>query len=251
MRKLLFIILLITFLYGKHSYAQNGPENTDAVLLQFNYGICFPTFDLNKRYGYFFSIGTTPVVYFHTPKLTVGGDFHYYFGRRIKIDAMDNLRDDYGQIIGSNTQAATVVQRMRGIRIGVHFSKIYDLSSTPSVSGIESGITVGYLQHWIRLQDDSETAAQLLGEYEKGYDRLTGGIYLEPHLAYTYMSADGRINIKGGVKFNIAFTRSLRKYNYDTGMPDTDARLDGFYTLFINYSLPIYFRGRNASQYYY
>ncbi len=247
-----FLVISLGLLYCVTPIsAQTGPQHVNAFLLQLDYGVSYPGGDLKQRFGRFSSLSVTPVIYFHKPLMTIGPVFHYHFGRRIKVDALSNIRDEYGHIIGSNTQVATVVQRMRGIQIGLHGSKIFNFSKTTGVHGIETGLSIGYFQQWIRLQDDSRTATQLLDAYIKGYDKLCGGYFIEPHIAYTYMSANRRLNLKAGIKFNLGFTESLRTYNYNTFQEISGKRKDNFITLFFNYSLPIYFNSRDDSQYYY
>lgn len=246
-----FIIILIFQFAGLSSAtAQSGPHEVNGVLVQFEYGFSLPMHDLKERFGNFSSLGVSPLMYFHKPKISIGPAFHYHFGRSLKMDALSNIRDEYGNIIGSDTQAATVEQRMRALNYGIYVSKLFNFSNTWDVHGLEIGLETGMLQHWYRLQDDSRTTTQLIDEYSMGYDLLTGGMYIEPHIAYTLMSHNERLNFKVGVKYNVAFTKDLRGYNYNTYEEMTDSRTDGFFSFFFNYSLPIYFSGSGESRYY-
>ncbi len=250
MRKIILLFFSVFFLYETHIHAQLGPKASDAVLVQLDYGFSIPMMDLKTDFGNFYSLSVTPVYYFHKPLFTIGPSFRYHFGRDLNIDAISSLRDEYGQVAGSDTKAATIEQRMRAIQLGLHISKIIDFGKGKTVSGIEIGLSAGYLQHWTRLQDDSNSTTQLLHEYSKGYDRLSGGTYIEPMLAYALMSGNELLNLKAGIKYNLAFTKNLRKYNYNTYQDQLDSRTDSFLTIFISYALPIYLNTAGESRYY-
>jgi hypothetical protein len=86
--------------------------------------------------------------------------------------------------------------------------------------------------------------------YQKGYDRLTMGPALTQFVGYSYQSNNRYYNFFIGVDFMEAFTKSVRKYNYDTRQADTDQRLDITYGLRVGWLIPIYLKSKNSSNEY-
>ena len=64
-----------------------------------------------------------------------------------------------------------------------------------------------------------------------------------------YLSDNRLLNFYFGIEGYQAFTQSVRKLNYDTGLPDTKKRLDMLYGLRFGWILPLYKKTPNEFYY--
>ena len=93
------------------------------------------------------------------------------------------------------------------------------------------------------------TAPQLSGDYEKGYDRLTAGFTLSQFVGYQNLSNRRISNYYIGIELTEGFTRSMRDYDFDRMAPDSQSRLDLMIGIKAGWILPLY--GRAPKDYYY
>jgi hypothetical protein len=98
----------------------------------------------------------------------------------------------------------------------------------------------GYLQHKIKLYDAQQKIAAIKGDLVYGYDRLTSGFSLKQFVGYLFLSENRFVNFYAGIESYQAFTKSVRKFNYDTGLPDTDGRVDLLTGIRLGWILPLY-----------
>jgi len=98
----------------------------------------------------------------------------------------------------------------------------------------------GYLQHKINLYDAQQKIAALKGELKYGYDRLSNGLVISQFVGYMILSKNRLLNIYMGIESAQAFTKSVRKFNFDTGLADTKQRLDILTGLKFGWILPLY-----------
>jgi hypothetical protein len=176
---------------------------------------------------------------------------NYAFGTGIKQapQILDELLGTNGFIFNQAGNYAQLNLFYRSLHGHVSLEKILPIWNVNGNSGPIAGFGAGYLAHWIRLDNVGNDAPQVLDEYQKGYDRLSGGVSLKQSLGYLYFSKSEGINFKLSFEFMQAFTNSYRGFNYDTGLPDTDQRLELFYNIKLNWYLPIYKKA--TSNYYY
>lgn len=235
-RLLLIITLLLIGLTGlsaqkKEFYSGN------IFHVALGYGVQVPFADMKDLYGTNFNVGLE-LEYQLPSNYLFGIDGHYLFGTEVKQDVLVNLRNENGQIYG-NTQVATSVElRERGIYIGGYIGKIIPVTNPRS--GIKLKLGGGFFQHKIRVQDNENTVNQVYGEYEKGYDRLTFGIGLNPFIGYQYISNNKRINFYAGIDGILGFTQGRRDYQFDTMKPYKDKRFDGVIGIKAGWILPFF-----------
>jgi hypothetical protein len=101
---------------------------------------------------------------------------------------------------------------------------------------------VGFMQHKILIQDKSESLLQLRGDYRKGYDRLTNGIFLEQYIGYIYLSNNGLINFHIGLDIAWGITEGRRDYLFDVRKPGNDKRNDLLFGVRGGWYLPMFKR---------
>ncbi len=233
---LFFLMVLICHL----GHTQNTNPNDGSILLyHVDYAYQIPSGDLAERFGNGNQL--TLGMDYITPKnwlLGIGGGI--FFGQDVKEDVLAPLRDIDGNIVGADQSLASLVLRERGFTLGVHIGRIFPFS-TLSRSGLRLQLGGGFMQHKIRLQDDTRNVNQVEGDYAKGYDRLTNGLMLNQFIGYQHLSRNRRVNFHVGLDVFQGFTQNRRSYNFDTMSVDTNKRLDIIYALKFAWTIiPVY-----------
>lgn len=137
----------------------------------------------------------------------------------------------------------------RGFSVDGSVKKILPFWKANPNSGPTVSFGAGYLMHWVNIDNVEKDAPQVLDEYLKGYDRLSGGFMTRQNFGYLFLDSKRRINFELSFEFLQAFTTNFREFNYDTGQEDTGLNVDFLYSIRLNWYLPIYSKSRNA--YYY
>lgn len=246
---LLFIALLL-FLAGP-AWGQAEPVNRDkALLFRLGYAYQIPGGDLADRFGANFNLGAGLDFLSKKKHWIIGLEGQFLFGNEVKTDVLAGLRTPEGLIYGNDRSPADIQLRERGIYLGAMAGKLLPLSEANPRSALRITLGAGLLQHQIRIQDDPlRTVPQLAGEYRKGYDRLTNGLALQQFLGYQLLDNKGQINFYAGLELSESFTRSRRTVNFDTGLADTQQRLDLLLGLRVGWILPFYLK--RAEEIYY
>lgn len=246
---LLFLCLLsITMTNAQGQYAVNKGEG---LLVKITYAYQSPAGDLLDRFGNNFSVGLGLDYITSESNWIIGIDGSLIFGNEVKTDVLSNLRTPEGFIIANDRVPADIQLRQRGFYVGGLIGKIFPLSEVNKRSGIKVTLSMGLLQHKIRIQDDPVRAvSQLTDEYKKGYDRLTNGLALNEFVGYQLLSTNGRINFYAGLDLTQGFTRSRRDFNFDTRDTETENRIDLLIGFKVGWILPFYF-GKGSEEIYY
>lgn len=198
------------------------------IVLGFNTGVDLPVADMADRFGASLRVG--PSIFFKTPSnwmFGVKGDF--LFGSKINEDSLlINVRDDEGLFLDDAGQRTGAAINMRGYTLGLQAGRIFGL--TPAADAGGRGILVllgaGFIQHKIQFFNQLGTIAQIRGDYRKGYDRLTNGIYTEAFAGYNHFSKKGLFNFHIGLNALVGFTGGRRDYLFDVQRSGTGNRLD-------------------------
>ena len=238
-------VLPILGLYGQDSSDKGG-----AILVNFGLGLQLPGGDLSERFGFNSAVGGGVEYVFKkdTWGIELTGDF--MFGRRVKTDVLDNIRTSDGIVIGRDFFPADIFLRERGWYTFLQMNRYMDFTESPDFFGLRLGLGAGWMQHWIRLQDDNNTADQVRPPYDQGYDRLTEGIALKQFIGVQYLDDRERINFYVGVEFFEGITKSVRAFNFDERRKDNDTRLDLLFGLKFGWTLPLYFEDSGEEVFY-
>lgn len=207
-----------------------------------------PAGNLSDRFGANASIGAG---YFYKTKSgwLWGADFQYLFGNSVREDSiLDNLRASNGEILNEYGEYANVIISESGYYTGIKTGKIFPVSKSYPNSGILFTAGIGFLEHKIRIDNQSNNAPQILGDYKKGYDRLTNGLGSQFFLGYLHIGKNQLANFYGGIEFTQAWTQNRRSINLDTRVQDTTKRIDQLWGIRFGWIIPIY---RNVSSDYY
>ena len=181
-----------------------------------------------------------------------GADFSFLFGNKVKIDEeiMLNLKTELGYIIDDGGSYAEYSLFERGFYVSARFGKLISVLAPNPNSGIMVMGSAGYLQHKIRIEVLDNSAPQLVDDYKKGYDRLTGGFGINEFIGYMYLSNNNLLNFYGGIEFNQAWTKPLREVNFDTRLPDENQnRFDSSIGFRVGWMIPFF--KRMPEKYYY
>jgi hypothetical protein len=212
------------------------------LMLGANGDFDFPAGDMAKRFGISYRLG--PTLYYKTRSnwlIGVRGDF--ILGTKIKVDSlMANIKDDAGTLINQDGQRLGINVWERGYKVGFEVGKIINMSRFSGDNGLMLLTSVGFLEHKITIQDKGESIVSVRGDYRKGYDRLTNGIYAEQYIGYLYLSDNGLINFHVGLDVMWGFTQGRRNYWFDVRQPGTDKRNDILFGVRAGWILPMFKR---------
>jgi len=233
------------FFWGSLSVAaQESARNEGAAWVpSFSYGGQIPAGDLSARFG----AGFSPAADLHwMSKRTnwlLGIQGQFLFGSRVKEDVLAGLRTEAGYIIGNDRSPADIQLRMRGGYAGAQVGKLWPSTPRNPRSGIRAMLGGGWLQHRIRIQKDPvRYVAQVEGDYEKGYDRLSGGPALYQSIGYQVFSRDGQRNLFVVLEAVEGFSTGLRAVQFDLEAAETGRRLDVLLGVRMGMAIPWYQR---------
>jgi len=207
-------------------------------LVEFSYGFSFSGGDMSDRFGGISYINSG-YSFLHKSNFLVELKGGFLFGTNVKEDVLAELRKEEGLIIGNNGVDAIVFLRSRGIQLSMNVGKVITFREN-SRSGIKLTAGVGFLQHWIRIQDDVNTLPQLDNDYVFGYDRKTRGLSINQFIGYQVLANNQRLNFSAGVEFTQGFTKNIRTYNFGSAVDHSASRLDLLITPKIGIILSFY-----------
>lgn len=213
-----------------------------------NFAGQLPALTLSERFGENASAGAG---YFYKTKSgwLWGADFQYLFGNDVKEDSiLDQLRSSNGEILNEYGEYATILLTESGYWVGLKTGKIFPIMKNYPNSGIMVTAGIGFLEHKILIQNQSNNAPQVLGDYKKGYDRLSNGVGTQLFLGYVHVGKKQYANFFAGFEFTQAWTQNRRTINLDTRLQDTSQRIDQLWGFRFGWIIPIY---RNVSSDYY
>lgn len=242
MKPLFFLLTLSTLMQSQ----------TDSTVMVSLVGIHvsgqMPFEDLAKRFGPNLNAGGSYML--KTKKNWIFGiESGYMFGRNVKEDVTTQLKNSEGTITDNEGYPADLRITERGLGVHMFVGRVFNLASANTNSGLMVNIGGGYLQHKINLYDAQQKIAAVKGTLRYGYDRLSAGFSLTQFVGYLFLSNNRLLNFYGGFEFYEAFTKSVRKINYDTGLRDTRQRMDVLGGVRIGWILPLYKKAPN--DYYY
>ena len=198
--------------------------------------------DLAKRFGFNNNIGgsfalkTKSQWYF-------GVKGNFIWGSNVKqnnildgIASRKDLLDDDGNFAGEEILAINnegnlveIFLDERGSSFFLIGGKLFNVLSPNKNSGILAYGGIGTLHHKISIKYKGEGLPILNDELKKGYDRLSFGYAVNGFIGYLFMSENRLLNFYGGFDITQGWTKSLRKYNYDTQSIDTKTNSDLLY----------------------
>ncbi len=255
MKQYIFTTLLL--FSGIISYGQDELFGTSAAKKQ-HYGFILngnvsadkPLLDMAKRYGASYRIGAS-VTYKTKGNWLFGVKYDFLLGNKITEDSFAiNIKDKYSgdfngkvfQTININGQRVGVPVYERGFLTGIQAGKIIPLKKGEKDNGLMLLTTVGFIQHRINIYNRDGDVEMLQGDYKKGYDRLTQGMFVEQYAGYTYFAKNGLLNFNFGLDLMWGFTEGRRAYLFDVGHADDKKRNDVLLGVRAGWMIPIFKR---------
>ena len=174
---------------------------------------------------------------------------NWFFGAKCDFIQGNNIRQDSllvgvsdksGLFINQDGQRIAVGLFERGYAIALQGGKIFPTNKRNPNTGILLLTGAGFMQHRIDISDVDKTVPQLRGDYEKGYDRLTNGLFLEQFAGFNMFDKGGFINFHIGVDILAGFTQGRRDYLFDVRHADNQSRLDILFGLRGGIYIPIF-----------
>lgn len=244
-----FSLLVFLFLFALRLSAQTKITQKESIPLFYaQSGFHIPAQDLADRFGANASIGGG-YMFKHKSGWLIGADFQYLFGGKVKEDSiLDLLRSSNGQILNEWGEYATILLTQSGFYAGAKIGRVFPLSKKNPNSGLYFTLGSGLLQHKIRIDNQANNAPQILGDYKKGYDRLTNGLALQGMIGYMHIGSSQFTNFFAGIEFTQAWTQNRRSLNFDTRLQDTNLRIDQSWGIRLGWMIPVY---RNVSSDFY
>lgn len=244
------IFSLVLILLSSQVKAQNDMDTTTSLLkkgkadqawnLDVLVGADKPGADMADRYGNSYKIGFG-LKFKSTYNWIIGVKAEFIFGKKInEPNYLANVVTDQGAVISKGGDLMNVGIFERGYMLGAQVGKVFPVLQLNRNSGPVMIASVGFIQHKIKLFDRDESFPQLSGQYKKGYDRLTNGIYLEDFIGYQYFAKNKLINFYIGLNVVYGMTAGRRTYQFDLQQADTKARTDILTGLKFGWVLPIY-----------
>jgi hypothetical protein len=178
-----------------------------------------------------------------------GIESNYLFGRNVKEDVLAPLKTADGFVVDNAGYPADIRITERGAGIHLFFGKVFRVLNANPNSGLLFYVGAGGMQHKIKLYDAQQSVASIKGPLAYGYDRLSAGYSFSQFLGYLFISENRFVNFYIGLEAYEAFTKSVRKLNYDTGQPDTAQRFDQLTGLRFGWILPLYRKKPNEFYY--
>lgn len=249
---LLTVCLLVPFVVSaqKTKEAVVGDSAVGSALFRVEYTAQVPIGDYANRFGFTNHIGASAGYRTRSNWIfTVGG--YYVFGNDVvdKNTLLESMTNSSNLIITSGGEQAYVNISQQGYMVNFTVGKIFPWVAPNPNSGFMFTIGGGFMEHWIGIRAEGNNVPQLLGDYKKGYDRLTNGIFVQEFIGYHFQGSTRLLNFYGGFEFTQGFTGNRRSYDIPTmGVKDEDY-LDILFGFKIGWMMPFY--KRNKDQYYY
>jgi hypothetical protein len=237
-----FVCLQILFccFFSLSTEAKTDSTLRKIHLIGMQASIDIPQADLAKRFGIFDKVGAG-----YHQKLAnnwiVGARCHFIFGNRIReAGFLQNMITSTGGIINNGGLVNGLSTFMRGYNLGVDVGKVLPVWQANANSGLMVLSSFGFMQHKINIFDRDNQFAQLQGDYKKGYDRLTNGLYGEALIGYLFFASKKNINVFAGFNCNVARTGGRRDWWLDVQQAGNDKRWDLSTGFMLCWFVPIY-----------
>lgn len=225
-------------------------SSISASLLYAGAGLQVPGGDMADRFGISYSIGPG-YLYKTRSNWIFGVETNFFFGDDVKIgdSLFKHIMTSNGTLIDGNGEPAIIGITQRGISVWAKVGKIIPVLSPNPNSGFFTTLGVGYLRHNLSISNLDNTAPQILGDYRKGYDRLTAGPAVNLKIGYLFLSNHRLLNFMVGFELSQAWTKSLRDYDFDLMKKDDSSRSDLLTGFKLGWIIPLY--GRAPKEYYF
>ena len=248
---ILFLLAFTPFLI-KAQYDIKS-EKISTWMFQATYAYQFPGQDTKVLYNNNNSIGGS--VCFKTDNnwmFSFNGNF--ISGNKVNItreELFGDILDNNGEIITGDGIYGSYALFERGAHFQLKAGKIFPvLSPNPNCGFFVQG-GIGYLFNRIRTEFGSYASPPpaMAGDYPYGYDRMRGGFAWSGEIGYLFLSNSRILNFSLSLEFTQAYTKSLRKWDFNLMKKDTNHYIDQYIGIRAAIYIPTY--KRKPAAYYY
>lgn len=252
-RKLLTFIVLAFMPILMMAQYDIKKEQISTWMFQVTYAYQFPGQDTKVLYKNNNSIGGS--VCFKTDKnwiFSFNGNF--ISGNEVNItreELFGDILDNNGEIITGDGIYGSYALFERGTHFQLKAGKIFPvLSPNPNCGFFVQG-GLGYLYNRIRTEFGSYASPPpaLAGDYPYGYDRMRGGFAWSGEIGYLFLSNSRVLNFSISLEFIQAYTKALRKWDFNMMKKDTNHYIDQYIGIRAAVYIPTY--RRKPAEYYY
>ncbi len=199
-------------------------------------------FSSNSNVGASFTVKTKSNWYY-------GIKGNFIWGANVREpNILDNLLTSEGAIIDNEGRLTDVYLGQRGSSFFLIGGRLFNVLSPNKNSGILTYVGFGMLQHKISIKFQ-DNIVSLTDEHKKGYDRFSIGYANNVFLGYLFLSKNRLANFFGGLDYTIGWTKSLRKYNYDTQQEDIEKHTNTLFGIRVGWIIRL--NKRQAQEFYY
>jgi len=214
------------------------PHNKDkAILFHVTVGGHIPGADMAKRFGLDGSIGGR-LEFISKSNWIIGAEGEFFFGNDVRENPLKILELTDGYVIGNDGLPASIYLLERGYGGDGYIGKLFPTGKKRS--GIRVTLGGGFMRHKIRIQDDTRSVTQITSDYQKGYDRFTGGLALNQFVGWQQVGKNKRVNFTIGFECIQGFTNTLRSWDFNEMRKLDDQRFDLRFGLRMSWILPFY-----------
>lgn len=247
----LFIILISGFLF--RSFWLKGQSYRKDTLnipcLSVTLGFCLPMTDMADRYNFFGQGGGAFIMKFRNNMLLVAEGVVLYGEGYKGPDPLRLILNQNGTITNQYGQPAEFSRGMRGMQLSLKTGYIYNRWAHNPNSGITLTAGVGFLQSRYWIDQRGNNVPQIMGDYVKGYDRLSNGLALNQFLGYTYFHNKNFWHVYAGIEFTEAWTQIRRDWDFTLMRRDNSKFFDTMTTFKVGWIIS--FVQRESEEIYY
>ena len=255
MRRKLLIFIVVAFLpiimMAQYDIKR---EQISTWMFQATYAYQFPGQDTKVLYKDNNSIGGS-VCFKSASNWIFSFNGNFISGNKVNItreELFGDILDSNGEIITGDGIYGSYALFERGAHFQLKAGKIFPvLSPNPNCGFFVQG-GLGYLFNRVRTEFGSYASPPpaMAGDYPLGYDRMRGGFAWSGEIGYLFLSNSRVFNFSLSLEFVQAYTKSLRKWDFNLMKKDTNSYIDQYIGIRAAIYIPTYKR-KPAEFYYY
>ncbi|MGB0882051.1 MAG: hypothetical protein ACPGSO_03800 [Vicingaceae bacterium] len=250
-----FLIISMLFLFNELTFGQfvikkEAPQDSAYTIPMINvsYARQWSSADLANRFGANNNIGVSFIVKSKT-KWIYGLKGSFLWGGEVQNKTiLDGIKTQNDYVIDNEGRQTTIFLGQRGSSGFAVGGRFFNILAPNKNSGIVTYVGIGFLQHKISMKFKDEIVG-LTDDFKKGYDRYSLGYAFNGYIGYLFLSKNRLLNFFGGFDYTYGKTKSLRKFNYDTNMPDNKVNTDVLYGIRLGWIIRL--NKRQADNFYY
>ncbi len=252
MKFYLIIAFFLTSLFIRAQFVLEKPEMKDTAftipIFTASYAYQWTTSEMADRFGANSNVGGSFAVKTRS-NWYYGLKGNFIWGGKVNESTiLDAIKTSDGAVIDNQGRLTDIYLGERGSSFFLLGGRMINKFSPNKNSGILVYTGFGFLQHKISIKFKDDISS-LTDEYKKGYDRFSVGYAVNGFIGYMYLSKNRLINFFGGFDYTQGWTKSLRKYNYDTKQEDTSTHTNILYGIRIGWIIRL--NKRQTQNYYY